>query len=97
MSNRSEILAFLFGVAGGTFLLITLIVFLVGHTWRLRAPSDGIAWIGGPSGSEHGVSMTSLALTSRKPEHDTPVNVDWPALAQTAEPGRYVGGASAAW
>ncbi|WP_214109687.1 hypothetical protein [Acrocarpospora catenulata] len=70
---------------------------MVGHTRRLRAPSDGVAWIGGPAGSEHGVSLTSLVLTSSRPVRSAPVKVDWPALAQTAEPGRYVGGASAGW
>jgi hypothetical protein len=96
VNSAAEILAFLIGVSVGMFVLISLVVLVAGRGSARRA-ATGPVWLGGPSRSEHGVSTSGLVLADRVahwaevPEHD------WIAAAQTAEPSRRVGGASAGW
>jgi membrane protein implicated in regulation of membrane protease activity len=96
VNSAAEILLFLIGVSFGLFVLISLLVLLPGRSAQRRVES-GPVWLGGPSRSEHGVSTSGLVLADRVahwadvPEHD------WVAAAETAEPGRHVGGASAGW
>ncbi|MEV0616959.1 hypothetical protein AB0I81_26815 [Nonomuraea sp. NPDC050404] len=96
MNGAAEILLFLFGVSMGLFVLITLLVMLPGRGAQRRIEA-GPVWLGGPFRSERGVSTSGLVLADRVahwaevPEHD------WVATAETAEPGRHVGGASAGW
>ncbi|KAB8190820.1 hypothetical protein FH608_032670 [Nonomuraea phyllanthi] len=96
MHSAGEILLFLIGASLGIFVVISLLVMVPGRGQRRRIET-GPVWLGGPSGSEHGVSTSGLVLADRVapwaevPEHD------WVAAAETAEPGRRVGGASAGW
>ncbi|WP_090942161.1 hypothetical protein [Nonomuraea jiangxiensis] len=96
MNSAVEILLFLIGVSLGLFVLISLLVMLPGRSAQRRIES-GPVWLGGPARSERGVSTSGLVLADRVahwaviPEHD------WVAAAETAEPGRRAGGASAGW
>ncbi|MGP3936731.1 hypothetical protein [Nonomuraea sp. KM88] len=96
MNSAAEILLLLIGVSMGLFVLISLLVMVPGRAPRRREGSWPV-WVGGPSRSERGVSTSALVLADRVahwadvPEHD------WVAAAETAEPGRRVGGASAGW
>jgi hypothetical protein len=94
VDSAIQVFGFLIGASGGLFLLIALLVALPGRLRKnaARTTSAGAMWFGGPFHSEHGVNTSGLVLTeSRTPE------VDWVMLAETAEPGRYVGGASSVW
>ncbi|TDE49985.1 hypothetical protein E1295_19715 [Nonomuraea mesophila] len=96
MNSAAEILLYLIGASLGLFVLISLLVMVPGRTQRRRTGSWPV-WIGGPSRSERGVSTSELVLADRvAPWTDVPQN-DWVAAAETAEPGRHVGGASAGW
>jgi membrane protein implicated in regulation of membrane protease activity len=96
VNSAAEILLFLIGVSFGLFVLISLVVMVPGRSAQRRIES-GPVWLGGPSRSERGVSTSGLVLADRVahwaevPEHD------WVAAAETAEPGRHVGGSSAGW
>ncbi|GAA2401887.1 hypothetical protein [Nonomuraea africana] len=96
MDSALEILGFLIGTSTGLFLLISLVVLLPGAGRGRQAPSD-VVWLGGPSHSEHGVSTAGLVLAGRRAHWAPTPEVDWPAEAETAEPGRNLGGASAGW
>ncbi|MDP9850140.1 hypothetical protein [Streptosporangium lutulentum] len=94
MDSAIEVFGFLVGVSGGLFLIIALLVTLPGRVRRraARTTSAGAMWFGGPFRSEHGVDTSGLVLK------ECPVpEVDWVMLAETAEPGRHVGGASSMW
>ncbi|NRQ35470.1 hypothetical protein HII36_27100 [Nonomuraea sp. NN258] len=96
MRSAAEILLFLIGVSLGLFVLISLLVMIPGRGARRRAES-GPVWLGGPARSERGVSTSGLVLADRVAHWtDVPEN-DWIAAAETAEPGRRLGGASAGW
>jgi hypothetical protein len=85
------------GVSGGAFILIASLVLLLGRSSRDHGSSDGVVWLGGPFGGEHGAGDTILVLTGRRAGWaDTP-DVDWRRVAETAEPGGRLGGASAGW
>ncbi|WP_055510355.1 hypothetical protein [Nonomuraea pusilla] len=91
MHSAAEILVFLIGTSMGSFVLITLAVAIPGR--GSRRP-EGPVWIGGPRRSERGVSTSGMVLaerTGRAPGED------WVLAAETAEPGRHIGGASAGW
>ncbi|MEU5866186.1 MULTISPECIES: hypothetical protein [unclassified Nonomuraea] len=96
MNSAAESLLFLLGVSSGLFVLISLLVMVPGRG-SSRVAEAGPVWVGGPSGSEHGVSTSGLVLAdgvapwARASEHD------WPASAATAEPDGRLGGASAGW
>ncbi|RVX43619.1 hypothetical protein EDD27_6312 [Nonomuraea polychroma] len=96
MNSAAEILLFLFGVSIGLFVLISLLVMVPGRGSR-RPIESGPVWFGGPSGSERGVSTSGLVLADRVPHWTTVPETDWVAAAETAEPSRHVGGASAGW
>ncbi|MFC4009236.1 hypothetical protein ACFOY2_18525 [Nonomuraea purpurea] len=96
MNSAVEILFFLIGVSLGLFLLISLLVLLPGRGVRRRVES-GPVWLGGPSGSERGVSTSGLVLTDRVPHWAEVPEDDWVAAAERAEPGGRAGGASAGW
>ncbi|HEX4812639.1 MAG TPA: hypothetical protein VFV66_07780 [Nonomuraea sp.] len=97
MNGAGEILLFLFGVSMGLFLLISLLVMLPGRGGGPRRAASGPVWLGGPSGSERGVSTSGLVLAERVAHWTSVPEVDWVAMAETAEPGRHTGGASAGW
>ncbi|MGW0589753.1 hypothetical protein [Streptosporangium sp. NPDC002607] len=99
MDSAIEVLGFLIGVSGGLFLLIVLLVTMPGRMRdrAARSTSAGAVWLGGPFGSERGVSDAVLVLTERPPSLPAAPEADWVSLAETAEPGRHTGGASAAW
>ncbi|MEV0383057.1 hypothetical protein [Nonomuraea sp. NPDC050643] len=96
MNSAAEILLFLIGASMGLFVLISLLVMIPGRGAARRVEA-GPVWLGGPHRSERGVSTSGLVLADRVahwaevPEHD------WVAAAETAEPGRRAGGASAGW
>jgi hypothetical protein len=94
VNSAVQVFGFLIGVSGGLFLLIALLVALPDRVRRraARTTSAGAMWFGGPLRSERGVSASTLVLK----EQSAP-EVDWVRLAETAEPGRRVGGASAMW
>lgn len=99
MDSAIEVLGFLVGVSGGLFLLI---VGLVTMPARMRdrtakSTSAGAVWLGGPLRSERGITDAVLVLTERRPSPPSVPEADWVSLAETAEPGRHTGGASAAW
>lgn len=96
MNSAAEILLFLIGVSLGLFVLISLLVMLPGRGSQRREES-GPVWLGGPSRSEHGVSTSGLVLADRVAHWTNVPEHDWVAAAETAEPGRRVGGASAGW
>lgn len=96
MNSAAEILLFLIGVSLGLFVLISLLVMVPGRGSARRAES-GPVWLGGPSGSERGVSTSDLVLTGRVAHWTDVPEHDWVAAAETAEPGGNVGGASAGW
>ncbi len=82
------------------FIVISLMVVLPGRAKGLSGTPpvpSGVVWFGGPSRGEHGVSSSGLVLIERRPAWVTVPEVDWPALAETSEPGRFTGGASAGW
>jgi hypothetical protein len=91
-----EILLVLVGVSLGLIVLITLLVMLPGRGAARRAAA-GPMWFGGPAGSEHGTSASGPVLTAPPPRWAGSPQVDWVTAAETAEPGRRVGGASARW
>ncbi|RSN09518.1 hypothetical protein DMB42_19725 [Nonomuraea sp. WAC 01424] len=82
----------------GLFVLISLLVMVPGRGRAVRA-EPGPVWLGGPSGSEHGVSTSGLVLTGGAAPWATVPERDWvaEAEAETAEPDRHLGGASAGW
>ncbi|MEW9556150.1 hypothetical protein [Nonomuraea sp. NPDC050783] len=96
MNSAAEILLFLIGVSLGMFVLISLVVMVPGRGTQRRVES-GPVWLGGPSGSERGVSTSGLVLADRVAHWTAVPDDDWVAAAETAEPGRHVGGASAGW
>lgn len=96
MDSALEILAFLLGVSLGLFVLISLMVMVPGRG-STRRTETGPVWLGGPSGSEHGVSTSGLVLADQVARWAPVPESDWVAMAATAEPGRRVGGASAGW
>lgn len=96
VDSALEILAFLLGVSLGLFVLISLAVLVPGRG-SARRMETGPVWLGGPSGSEHGVSTSGLVLADRVAHWAPAPETDWVAMAETAEPGRRVGGASAGW
>ncbi|MEU8384112.1 hypothetical protein [Streptosporangium sp. NPDC048865] len=99
MDSAIEVFGFLVGVSGGMFLLIVLLVTMPGRMRdrAARSTSAGAVWLGGPLGSERGITDSVLVLTERRPAGPPAPEVDWVALAATSEPGRRIGGASAAW
>jgi hypothetical protein len=99
VDSAIEVCGFLIGVSGGLFLLITLLVTMPGRMRdrAARGTSAGAVWLGGPHGSERGITGSVLVLTSRSPSGRAAPETDWVALAETSEPGRHTGGASAAW
>lgn len=96
MDSALEILVFLIGASLGLFLLISLLVMLPGRGAARRAES-GPVWLGGPGHGERGVSTSVLVLVGRSPRWAAETEADWMSVAETAEPGRRVGGASAGW
>jgi hypothetical protein len=96
VNGAAEILLFLIGVSTGLFVLISLLVMVPGRGVQRRMES-GPVWLGGPSGSERGVSTSGLVLADRVAHWTTVPEADWVAAAEMAEPGRHVGGASAGW
>ncbi|WP_327090495.1 hypothetical protein OIE66_07675 [Nonomuraea sp. NBC_01738] len=96
MYTAWQILGLLFGLSIGIFLLISALVLLPGRGSAHRAAA-GPVWLGGPSGSEQGVSTSGLVLADRPPRWATAPEVDWVQAAETAEPGRHIGGATAGW
>jgi hypothetical protein len=97
VNSAGEILLFLFGVSMGLFVVISLLVMLPGRGGGPRRAEAGPVWLGGPSGSERGVSTSGLVLADRVAHWAKTSEADWVAAAETAEPGRHVGGASAGW
>ncbi|GAA3409267.1 hypothetical protein [Streptosporangium vulgare] len=99
MDSAIEVFGFLVGVSGGLFLLIALLVTMPGRMRdkAARSTSAGAVWLGGPSGSERGITGSVLVLAERRPAGPPAPETDWVALAETSEPGRHIGGASAAW
>ncbi|MCK2217951.1 hypothetical protein MF672_029780 [Actinomadura sp. ATCC 31491] len=96
MNSAAEILLFLIGVSMGLFVLISLLVMVPGRGAQRRVGS-GPVWLGGPHGSERGVSTSGLVLAERAAHWGAVPDNDWVAAAETAEPSRHVGGASAGW
>ncbi|WP_084964705.1 hypothetical protein [Thermoactinospora rubra] len=96
MDTGIEILGFLIGASGLLFLLISALVLVPGRS-SARAASTGAVWLGGPGHSERGVSTAGLVLAGKRASWAATPDADWTALAETAEPGRQVGGASAGW
>ncbi|GAA2206405.1 hypothetical protein GCM10009850_018630 [Nonomuraea monospora] len=96
MNSAAEILLFLIGVSMGLFVLITLLV-MVPVRGAQRRIEAGPVWLGGPSRSERGVSTSGLVLADRVAAWAEVPEDDWVTAAETAEPGRRVGGASAGW
>ena len=96
MNGALEILIFLIGVSLGLFVLISLLVLIPGRGAARKAEA-GPVWIGGPGRTDRGVSTSGLVLVDRPPQWAPPDAVDWVAAAETAEPGRHAGGASAGW
>ena len=47
--------------------------------------------------TDRGVRATGMVLVDRPLHWAPPGAIDWVAAAETAEPGRWVGGASAGW
>ncbi|NUR89321.1 MAG: hypothetical protein HOY71_35000 [Nonomuraea sp.] len=90
------ILGALAGTSLGIFIVISLLVLLPGRGTARRSEADPV-WLGGPSRSEHGVSTSGLVLADRVAHWAPAPENDWVAAAETAEPGRRVGGASAGW
>ncbi|WP_329429108.1 hypothetical protein OG339_08755 [Streptosporangium sp. NBC_01495] len=99
MDSAIEVFGFLVGVSGGLFVLITLLVTMPGRMRdkAARSTSAGAVWLGGPFGSERGITDSVLVLTERRPVRPPAPEIDWVSLAETSEPGRHTGGASAAW
>ncbi|MGS2647053.1 hypothetical protein [Streptosporangium sp. LJ11] len=99
MDSAIEVFGFLVGVSGGLFLLIALLVTMPGRLRdkAARSTSAGAVWLGGPLGSERGIAGSVLVLTGRRPAGSPEPEADWVALAETSEPGRHTGGASATW
>ena len=96
VDSAVEILAFLLGVSLGLFVLISLVVLVPGRG-SARRTETGPVWLGGPSGSEQGVSTSGLVLADRVAGWAPVPEADWVAMAERAEPGKRVGGASAGW
>ncbi len=83
MTGAFGIIAWLIGVSGGLFVLIGLPVLAAGGMGSGRGARSGETRLGGPRGGGPGRGGVRGA--------------DWAVLAETAEPGRRVGGASATW
>ncbi|MGV9773758.1 hypothetical protein [Streptosporangium sp. NPDC003464] len=92
-----RVLGFLVGASAGLFLFITLLVMLPGRmrARAARTTSAGAVWFGGPHGGEQGGVAPGPVLVGRGAPREP--RVDWVSLAELAEPGRHVGGASARW
>ncbi|GAA0914464.1 hypothetical protein [Nonomuraea longicatena] len=95
MDSAWQILGTLLGASLGASLLIAVAVMAPGR----RRPGGGAepVWMGGPSGAEHGVGSSDLVLMDHPPAWAATRGTDWRVAAETAEPGRHVGGASAGW
>jgi hypothetical protein len=92
------VLAFLIGVSGGLFVLISLLVLVPGRSEPEPDTAADAVWLGGPSGGEHGVSAFGLVLRGgRQAQWAGAPAPDWTRLAETSEPNRHIGGASAGW
>jgi hypothetical protein len=96
VDSALEVLLFLVGVSLGLFVLISLLVMLPGRGSARRAAA-GPVWFGGPGGSDHGASRSGPVLADPPPRWAAVREADWVTAAETAEPGRRVGGASARW
>ncbi|MBB4920240.1 hypothetical protein [Streptosporangium saharense] len=94
-----QVLELLFGASGGLFLIISALVLLPGRmrASAARGTSAAAVWFGGPFRSEREVPAPSQVLVDPAPSHALTPQVDWVDLARVSEPGRRVGGASAAW
>ncbi|GAA5080639.1 hypothetical protein HNP84_006072 [Thermocatellispora tengchongensis] len=100
MDSAAEVLGVLIGVSTGLFIVIAAAVALPGRAREPRGapgPRDDVVWFGGPGHGEHGVGDSTLVLVDGRPGWVSVPEIDWPALAETAEPGPGVGGASAGW
>lgn len=91
MTGALGIITCLAGVSGGLFALISLLVLVPGRSHAAPGTTDTVIWLGGPGGGEHGVGGFGQAPWGKARA------LDWTRLAETAEPGRRVGGASAGW
>ncbi|WP_049572141.1 hypothetical protein [Nonomuraea sp. SBT364] len=96
MDSALEILLFLVGMSLALFVLISLLVMVPGRGSARRA-ERGPVWLGGPGRGERGVSTSGLVLVDRPPSWVPESGADWATAAETAEPSRRVGGASAGW
>ncbi|MFI7465554.1 hypothetical protein [Nonomuraea sp. NPDC049646] len=82
----------------GLFVLISLLVMVPGRG-SSRVVEPGPVWLGGPGGSEHGVSTSARVLADGAAPWARPPAPDWAAsaMAATADPADRLGGASAGW
>ncbi|MDF5758740.1 hypothetical protein [Spongiactinospora sp. TRM90649] len=104
MDSAIEVLGTLIGISAGLFILITIVVLMPGRAAAARSSPPahpGVVWFGGPGHGrpghgEHGVTDSGLVLLDHRPGWIGAPESDWPALAETSEPGRN-GGASAGW
>jgi hypothetical protein len=97
VDSAAEVLGVLFAISIGLFVVISLLVLVPGRSRGGGLSPHDAVWFGGPDGSVHGAGASPLVLTDWRPHHGAPPEVDWVRLAETAEPGRGVGGASAEW
>ncbi|WP_147425379.1 hypothetical protein [Bailinhaonella thermotolerans] len=103
--NDWVILGSLIGISGAVFAVIALLVLAPSTRGADRERPDrpdaarraGPVWWGGPGSGEHGTATSDLVLNELRPSRAPRADVDWTALAETSEPGRGVGGASAGW
>ncbi|MEU8323316.1 hypothetical protein AB0C33_33565 [Nonomuraea sp. NPDC048881] len=96
MNSAAESLLFLIGVSLGLFVLISLLVMVPGRG-SSRVAEPGPVWLGGPSGSEHGVSTSTRVLADGAAPWARTPEPDWAAAAMAVEPDEHLGGASAGW
>ncbi|MER7207766.1 hypothetical protein [Streptosporangium sp. NPDC000239] len=94
-----QVMELLFGASGGLFLIISAFVLLPGRmrASAIRGTSAAAVWFGGPFRSEREALSSGQVLVDPVPSANLAPEVDWVALARVSEPGRRVGGASAAW
>ncbi|MEV8632602.1 hypothetical protein AB0395_13185 [Streptosporangium sp. NPDC051023] len=97
--NGIQVLELLIGASAGLFLLISAVVVLPGRmrAGAARTVSADAVWFGGPFRCEREASVSDQVLVGRPAVSEPAPQVDWVALAELAEPGRRVGGASARW
>ncbi|MFI6601612.1 hypothetical protein ACIBHX_35640 [Nonomuraea sp. NPDC050536] len=96
MNSPWMILGVLLATSLGIFVVVALLVFVPSRGPARRAEAEAV-WLGGPSRSERGVSTSGLVLADRVAHWAPAPESDWVAAAETAEPSRRVGGASAGW